>query len=53
MESTNLKSLGHRFVLRAGAFSWRHHTDTQPGDVDCTDMEDAEFEALAFEVSAK
>jgi hypothetical protein len=42
----SLFAQGWRFIFRAGLFTWHHPADIQPGDVDCTDMTDAEFDAF-------
>lgn len=44
----NLQEQGFRFVLRGGAGLWVHPAEMKPGDVDCTDMSDAEFDAAYF-----
>lgn len=51
-----LKDEGYRFTYRPGlswadGFKWRHPTDTQPGDVDCTDMGDEEYTWFVESVS--
>ena len=33
-----------RLVARCGGFQWVHALEMLPGDHDCTDMSDAEFE---------
>lgn len=44
--STDLRSQGYRFVRRGLLFLWVHPLDVQAGDLDTTDMTEAEFEAL-------
>ena len=46
-----LKDEGFRFILRGEAFNWIHPADVQPGDVDCTDMDDAEFLLFAAKLA--
>jgi hypothetical protein len=41
-----LQDQGFRFTARGDKFNWRHPLDVQRGDVDCTDMTDAEFDAF-------
>lgn len=45
IEKRGLAKVGHRYVDRAGEFRWVHEAELQPGDVDCTDMDDEAFEA--------
>ena len=33
-----------RFVYRAPEYRWVHHLEMEPGDIDLTDLSDAEFE---------
>ncbi|MCL4822591.1 MAG: hypothetical protein KJZ57_00105 [Anaerolineales bacterium] len=44
----NLQEQGFRFVLRDGLGAWIHPADKRPGDLDCTDMSDDEFNAAYF-----
>jgi hypothetical protein len=41
----NLQKQGFRFIRRGSRYDWMHPTDIQPGDEDCTDMSDDEFDA--------
>ena len=41
----NLQEQGFRYVLRGADGRWVHPWAMKPGDVDCTDMSDEEFEA--------
>ena len=41
----HLQTQGFRFIDRNGDFNWRHTNQLQAGDIDCTDMDDEEFEA--------
>jgi len=43
-----LRDQGFRFVKRGDEFKWVHPADLQPGDTDCSDMTDAEFDALVL-----
>lgn len=48
-----LKDQGFRFIRRGeGVFNWVHPAELKPGDLDCTDMSDDEFEAAVREVQA-
>lgn len=40
----SLEAQGWRFVLRAGRFAWRHPSDIEADDLDCTLMTDEDFE---------
>lgn len=43
----SLKDQGNRFVCRGHRdFRWCHCLEMLPGDIDCTDMSDEDFEAL-------
>lgn len=45
----SLQDQGFRFVVRPSELDralWLHPADMKPGDIDCTDMGDEEFEAL-------
>ncbi|GEM_PF-4485914 len=44
-----LRDQGFRFVNRCGRFAWVHPAELLEGDVDCTDMSDAEFEKYVIE----
>jgi hypothetical protein len=44
-----LRGQGFRFVYRAGTYMWLHPVHMQNNDIDCTDMDDAEFEAFTRE----
>jgi hypothetical protein len=46
-----LQDKGYRYIKRGDAFTWAHPLEVQPGDVDCTDMTDAEFEAFVIGVA--
>jgi hypothetical protein len=46
--ANTLKDEGFRFICRNGSFDWRHPLEVQSGDVDCTDMDDAEFEMFVM-----
>lgn len=50
----NLRQAGFRFVKRGDDFKWVHPLEMRSTDVDCTDMDDAQFEAFvrAGEVAA-
>lgn len=39
-----LSAQGYRFIFRDGRYLWAHALEMQPGDVDCSDMSDDEFE---------
>lgn len=41
-----LHDQGRRYVFRDGAFVWSHPADMTSGDMDCTDMNDDEFETF-------
>lgn len=41
-----LRGQGFRFVYRAGTYMWVHPVYFHDGDIDCTDMDDVEFEAF-------
>lgn len=41
-----LKDQGHRFVFRRGVYAWMPRPCMEPGDIDCTDMDDLEFETF-------
>lgn len=43
-----LKDQGFRFVKRGDQFDWVHPLEMLPTDHDCTDMDDAEFEAFVL-----
>ena len=50
----NLQEQGFRFVLRGVAGAWMHPEEMRPGDLDCTDMSDEEFEdALDLAIGRK
>ena len=50
--SGSLKERGFRLVRnRAGVFVWRHPHDIEVGDIDATDMDDAEFERLVRDLT--
>lgn len=44
----SLQEQGFRYVLRGAAGLWVHPANMKPGDVDCTDMDDDEFEAAVM-----
>lgn len=44
-QEAGVNSNGHHFVRRGHAFNWVHPLDMHDGDVDCTFMDDAEFDA--------
>jgi hypothetical protein len=48
----NLKDDGFRFVRRGSSFGWVHPAEVQADDLDCTDMDDDEFENAVREVQA-
>lgn len=51
--ASNLKDVGFRFVRRQdGSFNWTHPLEVSPGDVDCTEMSDEEFERFVLEGAA-
>ncbi len=39
-----LREQGFRFIYRAGTYMWVHPIYMCDGDIDCTCMDDAEFE---------
>lgn len=41
-----LRGQGFRLVYRVGTYMWVHPVYMHDGDIDCTDMDDAEFEAF-------
>jgi hypothetical protein len=43
-----LRDEGYRYIKRGEAFQWTHPLEVEPGDFDCTDMTDAEFEAFVI-----
>jgi hypothetical protein len=44
---------GFRYTYRAGVgFNWTHPGAIEPGDVDCTDMNDEEFERAVREAES-
>lgn len=43
---STLKDNGFRFVKRGKDFKWVHPAEMRSEDIDCTDMDDAEFEAV-------
>lgn len=47
-----LKDQGFRFVCRDGKFDWLHPADIKPGDIDCTDMDDVQFEEFVASQTA-
>lgn len=47
-----LQDQGFRFVCRDGKFDWTHPAEALPSDVDCTDMDDATFEAFVIATGA-
>jgi hypothetical protein len=49
-----LPAQGFRFIRRNGAFSWVHPLEVgaAPDLLDCTDMDDAEFERVVCETEA-
>lgn len=47
--NTSLRDKGYRFVKREGEFRWVHPLDVEFTDVDCTDLNDEEFEAIVRE----
>jgi hypothetical protein len=47
-----LQEQGFRFICRDGACNWMHPAEVQPNDVDCTDMDEDEFEAFVFGISS-
>ena len=52
MKTFTLKQQGFRFVFRTGAFKWTHKNEMLAGDIDCTDMNDQEFEQFVQEQKA-
>lgn len=42
-QPSNLQTAGFRYVERKGVFNWMDPVFMQPGDVDCTDMDDDTF----------
>lgn len=51
---STLADQGFRFIYRPKAvirFNWRHPAEIQPGDTDCTDMTDEEFEAFVESIA--
>lgn len=42
----SLQDDGFRFIQCGDRFTWKHRNEIKPSDVDCTDMDDTEFEAL-------
>lgn len=44
-----LKDQGFRFVRRGSRFDWVHPAEVHAEDLDCTDMDDAEFERTVLE----
>lgn len=53
IEQIDAVKRGMRFVDRAGDFNWRHKLEMLPGDIDCTDMDDAQFEAQVMTHNVK
>jgi len=47
----SLKDAGFRFVLRETHWLWVHSAELTPSDKDCTDMDDAQFEAFVLSVA--
>lgn len=46
-----LREAGFRLTHRAeGGWQWRHPQDLTEADQDCTDMDDAEFEATVRKI---
>lgn len=45
----SLQDEGFRFVWQNQEFNWVHPAEITEGVVDCTDMNDAEFEAFVKE----
>ncbi len=50
-EAAGVNANGHHFVRRGAAFNWRHPLEMREGDLDCTFMNDAEFEQAVREVA--
>lgn len=49
---SNLRDAGFRYVYRcSGDFTWVHPAEVLSSDVDCTDMDDEEFERFVVSVS--
>lgn len=48
-----LSAQGYRFIYRDGRYLWAHALEMQAGDVDCSDMDDAEFEQFVREHEQK
>ena len=42
----NLQEQGFRFVCRARSFCWVHPAEVNTTDIDCTDMDDAQFDVF-------
>lgn len=40
---------GSRFVRRGAEFRWTHALEMQPGDLDCTGLNDEQFERVVVE----
>ncbi len=49
----SLKEAGFRYVERKGEFRWVSPAMLEPGDIDCTDMTDTEFEEHVSRVSSR
>ena len=49
----SLKGAGFRFIERRGDFRWVSPAMMEAGDVDCTEMTDAEFEEHVSRVSSR
>ena len=47
----NLQQAGFRFVRRAAEFHWVHPLEVRADDLDCTDMDDVQFEQAVREVA--
>lgn len=47
-----LQAQGYRFTFRAGVYTWTHAAEVTGGHIDCTDMDDQQFEAFVLSVGA-
>jgi len=52
MSTHTLRDPHFRFVFRAGDYRWIHKNEVIPADIDCTDMNDQEFEDFVREHTA-
>ena len=50
--ASQLQAQDFRLIRRGVAFYWTHPAEVKADDLDCTDMDDEQFERVVMEVAA-